>query len=302
MLPPEVIVDRFRAMYHVATVIQSAWLWTVMSLAEMGSNLGAMRAKLELLDTAESEMLDARASLDNELAAYRTNIRAFLRVGKLRFRSQRIKYNLIKPLRMQGTGRDTTVKIGRKVEKAWKKVDQNFAPVPTATFGNTQDCRQRCVQYQDDYSMKETEWRDKLEDVQDFAAMLDRTNIEWYATATTNFPAGTRYGDLIRTMVPTNNSAVQPVGQAVIDVATSLEPGKVHLEYHAQYATSYRLWHKGPGATEWTLIADNVDGLVYLVTGLTAGEHRFQVAGSNSRGNGAVSTESIVTVAAAAVA
>ena len=303
MLPLQVITDRFRAMYHVATVIQSGWTWTIMGLAEMGSNLSAIRGKVDVLASAETDLLNARALLDGELAAYRANVRAFLRVAKLRYRTQRPKLNLVKPLRMQGTGRDTTLKTGRKVEKVWKKTDQTFVPVPGATYTATCDCGVRCVQYQDDYSMKETEWRDKVEDAQEFASTLDRANIEWYATATTVFPAGTPHGDLIRTMVPTNNKTVQPVAQGVIDKAVSPAPGQARLEFHAPHATFYKLWHKAPGATEWTLLAGEIDGLTYEATGLTAaGEHRFQVAGGNSRGDGPVSTEAVLTVATAAVA
>jgi hypothetical protein len=303
MLPIQVISDRFRAMYHVAQVIQSAWTWTVMSVSEMGSNLASLRSMLDTMATAETDMLDARESLDAELAAYRVSVRAYLRVAKLRYKSSRTKYNLVKPLRMSGTGRDSTIMSGGKAEKVWKKIDQAFVPVPGVTYVATHDCGVRCVQFQDDYSMKETEWRDKVEAAQDKALELDRANIEWYATATTVFPAGTRFGDLIRSMVPTNNSTVQPVEQAVIDAATSPAAGQVRLEFHAPHATSYKISHKAPGAEQWVSIAEDVDGLIYLVTGLTsAGEHRFQVAGHNSTGDGPASTEAVVEVAVAAVA
>ncbi len=303
MLPIQVITDRFRAMYHVAQVIQSAWAWTVMSVSEMGSNLASLRAMQDTMAGAETDMLAARTSLDAELAAYRANVRAYLRVAKLRYKPTRTKYNLVKPLRMSGTGRDATLNAGRKAEKVWKKIDQAFVPVPGVTYVGTHDCGVRCVQFQDDYSVEETEWRDKVEGTQDFAATLDRANIEWYATATTVFPAGTRFGDLIRSMVPTNNSAVQPVEQAVIDAATSPANGQVRLEFHAPHATSYKISHKPPGAEQWVSLAEDVDGLIYLVTGLTAaGEHRFRVAGNNSTGDGPVSAETVVNVAVAAVA
>jgi hypothetical protein len=303
MLPIEFIIDRFRATYHVASVLQPSWVWPVMSVANMGVNLAAIRAKLEAQETAETDLLNAREVLDNELADYRDAIRGYLRVGKLRYRSQRTKYNLLKPLRLAGTGRDNTLKVGRKVEKAWKKIDPAFVPVPNATFAAAHDCGQRCAQFLDDYSIKETEWRDKVQDTRDFAATLDQASVEWYATATTAFAAGTRYGDLIRVMVPTTSSAVQPVEQAVIDAATSPAAGQVLLEFHAPNATSYRLWHKAPGAAEWSLVAEEIDGLFYLVRGLTVvGQHRFQVAGRNSRGDGPVSTEAVVNVPVAAAA
>lgn len=303
MLPIPVILDRFTSMYHVAQVIQSGWVWLIMSLSEMGSNLANIRAYQDSADTAATDMLEARSMLDTELAMYRSSLRAFLRVGKLRYRTTPTKNSLLKPLVMEGTGRDATIANGSKIEKAWKKTGQTFVPVPGATYALTHDCGVRSVQYLDAYELKQTEWRDKVEMAQEMAAALDRANIEWYATATTVFAAGTRYGDLIRTMVPTNNQTVRPVAQAVIDVFNSPAAGLAHLEFHAPNATSYRLWHKPPGGVGWVLLADNVDGLIYDLTNLTVpGEHRFQVAGQNSRGLGPVSAEVVVNVAVASVA
>jgi hypothetical protein len=104
-------------------------------------------------------------------------------------------------------------------------------------------------------------------------------------------------------MVPTTNTSLQPVGQALIDAATSPDAGQARLEFHAPNATSHRLWHKAPGASEWSLVAEEIDGLFHLVRGLAVvGQHRFQVAGRNSRGDGPVSTEAVVHVPVAAAA
>ena len=303
MLPIPVILDRFTAMYHVAQVIQSGWIWTIMSLAEMGSNLANIRAYRDMSDTASADMLEARSLLDGELSIYRTSLRAFLRVGKLRYRGTPSKKILLKPLVMEGTGRDATLATGSKIEKAWKKTGQTFVPVPGVTYALTHDCGVRALQLMDDYELKQTEWRDKIEQCQDLASALDHANIEWYATATTVFPAGTRFGDLIRTMVPTNNKSVRPVAPAVIDVFNSPSAGLVHLEFHAAHATSYRIWHKPPGGVSYVLLSDNVDGLTFDLANLTApGQHRFQVAGQNSRGLGEVSAEVVVNVTVAAAA
>lgn len=303
MLPIPVILDRFTAMYHVAQVIKNGWVWAIMSLSEMGSNLANIRTYQDTEDAAYADQIEARTLLDTELGNYGSNLRAFLRVGKLRYRSTPDKMAQIKPLALKGRGRETTISSGSKIEKTWKKTGQTFVPVPGVTYALTHDCGVRCVQLLDEYELKQTEWRSKVRLTQSMAAALDLANIEWYATATTVFPAGTHYGDLIRSMVPTNNKTVRPVAPAVIDVSDSPASGAAHLEFHAPHATSYRIWHKPPGGLGWILLADNVDALTYDLENLTTpGEHHFKVAGQNSRGLGEVSAEVVVNVAVANVA
>lgn len=101
--------------------------------------------------------------------------------------------------------------------------------------------------------------------------------------------------------VPTT-PATQAPGQAVITVAQSLAAGAVKLVFHATHATSFKVYHKGPGATEFAEVADVLLPGEYAATGLPAGAHEYQVRGENSRGEGPVSTVANVTVAAAQVA
>jgi hypothetical protein len=96
--------------------------------------------------------------------------------------------------------------------------------------------------------------------------------------------------------VPTAPAA-QPPAQAVITAATSPGPGQAHLDYSAERATSYDVLHKGPGDTEFTVVADDAIVLTYNANGLAAGTHEYKVIGQNSRGNGPESAVSSIVVA-----
>ncbi len=101
--------------------------------------------------------------------------------------------------------------------------------------------------------------------------------------------------------IPTEPSTQAP-NQAVITVAESVEPGEVHLEFTADHATSFQVWHKGPGEAVFVLVAETLLPGEYDTAGLAAGAHEYQIVGVNSRGEGPVSLPSTVEVEAEAVA
>lgn len=98
------------------------------------------------------------------------------------------------------------------------------------------------------------------------------------------------------------DSSTQPPDQAEIEVAESPAPGEVVLEFSAEHATSFSVWHKGPGDAQFLEVGQSLVPGEYAATGLPVGEHAYQVVGQNSRGNGPASEPTIVEVAAVAVA
>ncbi|MFM2123819.1 MAG: hypothetical protein RL328_270 [Acidobacteriota bacterium] len=55
--------------------------------------------------------------------------------------------------------------------------------------------------------------------------------------------------------------------------------------------------HKAPGATTFTLVADDTLQNTHNATGLAPGAHEYKIIGRNSRGTGPASDVSTVTVA-----
>ena len=100
--------------------------------------------------------------------------------------------------------------------------------------------------------------------------------------------------------IPTEPSA-QPPDQAVISVAESSTGGAVRLEFAAERATSFQVWHKGPGEAQFTQAEEVLDG-VYVKTGLSEGQHQYQAVGVNSRGEGEASVPVSLNVAKAEAA
>jgi hypothetical protein len=76
----------------------------------------------------------------------------------------------------------------------------------------------------------------------------------------------------------------------------------VHLQFDAEHATSFQVWHKGPGEAQFTQVGDSIRPGDYETFGLPAGNHEYKVAGVNSRGEGPASEVASISVAVAAVA
>ena len=108
--------------------------------------------------------------------------------------------------------------------------------------------------------------------------------------------------------IPTQPSQ-QPPAPAQIGVVESPAAGNVHLTFDAAGATSFQVWHKGPGDAVFAL-ADTVLRAIsgagkaadYLKSGLAGGQHEYKVVGVNSRGEGLASGAVSVGVAQAEAA
>ena len=105
--------------------------------------------------------------------------------------------------------------------------------------------------------------------------------------------------------IPTEPSAQAPAVVS-IGLAESQAEGAAHLQFDAEHATSFEVWHKGPADGQFALVADVLRASAgqpgeYLGSGLPAGVHQYQVVGVNSRGKGSPSDIAPVAVAVAAV-
>ncbi len=112
------------------------------------------------------------------------------------------------------------------------------------------------------------------------------------------FKRGTEGRELIDA-IPTLANTPLP-GLPVIDSVEDLGGGSLMLIFMALHATSFKVFHQAPGATGFTLIAEEVEAGEYTVDNLAAGEHKFKVVGVNSRGQGKPSAVKLFTVLAAA--
>jgi hypothetical protein len=96
--------------------------------------------------------------------------------------------------------------------------------------------------------------------------------------------------------------APQGPEQASLSLAASPAAGTVHLQFHAEHATSFQIWHKGPGEGQFTQVDDVLLPGDYVKSGLPGGWHEYKGVGVNSRGEGPASEPASIQVAAAAAA
>jgi hypothetical protein len=101
--------------------------------------------------------------------------------------------------------------------------------------------------------------------------------------------------------VPRRRARHKP-GAAEITTARSPGPGAAHLEFAAARATRFAVWHREPGESEFSEVAEVLLPGVYDATGLPPGAHEYRVTGRNARGEGEPSATVSVAVAAAAAA
>jgi hypothetical protein len=114
------------------------------------------------------------------------------------------------------------------------------------------------------------------------------------------YAAGTPERALIEA-VPTEPSTARPA-QPRFTEAESQADGAVRLEFDADHATSFQVWHKGPGEAQFVQVGDSIRPGTYAGFGLAAGQHEYKIVGVNSRGEGPASEVATVPVAAAAAA
>ena len=88
------------------------------------------------------------------------------------------------------------------------------------------------------------------------------------------------------------------VFQPFISQAAYIPSGdKVHLDFDAEHATSFKVLRQGPGQTALTVIASKVEATSYDDEDVETGSYTYQVIGHNSGGDGPPSATVTVTVA-----
>lgn len=144
-----------------------------------------------------------------------------------------------------------------------------------------------------------------LLDNQEAKLRVFNTDAEDFITAAliqgrAQYPAGTPERAFIEA-VPTEPSTQKPA-QAEITRAESPNEGEVLLEFDAAHATTFQIWHKGPGDSQFVQVGDSIRPGTFSAVGLPAGNHEYQVVGVNSRGEGPASLPVTVLVAAISAA
>ena len=292
----EFIIDRFEKSKNAAACLAPGWVWEEMDGATMGSTLAAINVKVGFVVTAETNMKAARLQLDQALDLYARHTRDALRLAKIRWRNEPVNRGLLAPLKSRGQSRQTVLDEGLAAEKVWKKIDALWKPLPDLTFALFEAEGVTCAQLKSTYGTKQTAWREAAGQLQEMAGKMDENNVAWYANATTAFPAGTAKGDLIRETVPTTTQPEPEIAKAQFDETMQAAGGIIHLDFHADHATEFKLLHKPPAAPDYVVVASDLKITSFTLENQNPGEHKFRVVGRNAHGEGPASDEVTVVV------
>lgn len=292
-------VDRALASRNVQAEIIAVYLWPERTVLQWDADLTAIESA-RLLELQGRVAVKSQAELlDSSLADIESISRKVVRLAKTRYRNQRVPSGMYADLRITAVSRDVIIDEGREVLETWLSVEAAWEPSEGLTTGSFGSLIAAAEAQQKIWLRKQTEWRKKALIVEDCALNLDELNVAWYSDATTQVPAGTVAGDLIRT-VPTTYNPPPEVGQAVLSNVMTTPDGTIHFDAAAPHATKITYLHKGPGMLEYEIVVAHSTERSLTYHQALPGLHLFKAFGENSGGHGADSAPLVVEVQAQA--
>ncbi len=297
----EFTITRATATRDAQETIAATWIWPDRTMSDWNNNLTVLASYGSAENVKRVDLQAQAAAWDVNIQAIYEMTRDVMRMGRTRFRNDPVNLALFKRLKNKAGGRLTVQKQGAALRDAWQKADAAWVPLPTVTLAALNVLLTASENLELAYGQKFNAWREAAERLMLKAEEIDRDNVAWYADATTRFPEGTVYGNMIRSTVPTTTSPINPVGQAVISNVMAAN-GTIHFDCSAPHASQYTYLHKPPGAAQFVVVQAGVEESSVTLHNQPAGAHVVKAFGSNSRGPGPESVEVNVTLASALAA
>ena len=167
--------------------------------------------------------------------------------------------------------------------------------VDTTQVGNFQTLVGNHAALNQNVASKRSTLSQKTSALRAVADRVDENNKRWYKAWQGQFAEGSPQRHAL-SLIQTGSSQTTP-GQAVFLAVESLPGQVVRLSFDAARATQFRLWHKGPGDTDFAVLSDGLTVKTFDHAAQPAGGHAYKVVGSNSAGTGTESLLTVVTVA-----
>ena len=219
------ILDRAQKTTAVAEAISAAWQWEVKNLAELNKARTDEEARLDVVTGLEMAEEDAKGTLDTQLNdAYAYAVKG-MGLARVKFAADAAKMRIVNRLEALGNSRPAKRETCKKWAMAWSQLDAvwvlNLAG-ETFTLGQFQ-AKRVVIEGNDtatppvpgSYDSMEVAGqnaRAKAEELNVGLDALETLMEQWYAAATTVFPAGTAQGDQIRGQIPTTyNPNAEPL-------------------------------------------------------------------------------------------
>lgn len=295
---------RANATRNVQNSISAEWVWEEKSVTDWDTDLKDFKTRADEESAARAELRSVASQWQGRVDKAQSLTRSIVRLGKIRSRADAEKLAAFEKLATDGTSRDSIRKQGVALRDAWQETDDKWIPlkdenkkdVTLAAFGKLLDDCHACEQQQ---SQKLTAWRASVAALNAKAKAIDADSVAWYGEATTRFRAGSEFGNLIRTSIPTTSNPADEVGRAVITHLIA-SGGAIHFDSAAEHATRFTYFHQVPGAADYQLLEADTETTSVNLQDQPPGKHRFKAIGGNAQGQGDESEVAEIEVVAVA--
>ena len=290
------VLDRANATISVAAAIQTDWVWSEETIAQMQTATKALAAQADLSDSKNTALTKAIAQKNAAFGNYHQITVTLLGMTKTHYRNNSAATATLKNLHAKGQSDQDILDEGAKFAKAWAELDAAYVPDQGWTLAAFQAAGADCATKLSAVTTADVAWSSESATTDELAAEVEDTNIAWYADATRKFGPNTEHGKTIRQEVPTTSATVQPPDPPVVVEAQALGGGKVHIDFQPPASGYIQILHQGPGEPAFTVLVEKLTADFWEQGGFAPGAHSFKFVGINSGGSSDPSAPVVVQV------
>lgn len=231
----EFIETRVQATRDAQVEIAPLYLWEEMTVAQWIARALDFTAKQAAAATQEGVMLNQRATFEASIVQLHDLTVSGLKMGRVKWRNDAARKAILSTLHAEGQSRDAVEKEAQAWAAVWASFDAAWVPTPGNTLTAFNTLLATCFTQENEFKQEHTQWREKAEEFNVFAAASEELCIAWYGAVTTVFPEGTPQGDMIRSTVPTSYNP-PPAGAPhplELDSLVDLGGGQMRANYGA---------------------------------------------------------------------
>ena len=285
----EFIEARLQATRDAQTEIAATWVWEEQTVVQWDTRVSDFTAKKAASDTQEGVMLNKRALFEGTVVQIHDLTVDGVKMARIKWRKDEPRKAVLATVHADGGGRDTGQKEARAWAAVWSSFDAAWVPTPGNTLAAFNTLVTLSETQENAFKLEHTKWREKAEELNDFAEACEDLCIAWYAAATTVFPEGTPQGDMIRSTVPTTYTPPPAGAPNPLDI-TSVEDlggGQVRANYGSggETATSLLLqWEVVGVSPGYSHSAVVVRPQQTVAAGVAGNVVRFRTRAANANG------------------
>lgn len=285
----EFIEARLQATRDAQTQIAATWVWEEQTVVQWDTRVSDFTAKKAASDTQEGVMLNKRALFEATIVQLHDLTVDGVRMARIKWRKDEPRKAVLATVHADGGGRDTVQKEARAWAAVWASFDAAWVPTPGNTLAAFNTLIALSETQENAFKLEHTKWREKAEELNDFAEACEELCVAWYGAATTVFPEGTPQGDMIRSTVPTTYNPPPAGVPNPLDLTSvaDLGGGQVRANYGSggETATSLQLqWERVGVDPGYTNSAAVVRPQQTVAAGVAGNVVRFRTRAANANG------------------